>query len=113
MQSLQPAVKEAFADASYVQKLIETVVKGWVKNNSSDLKITVSEAEQKKMEQFFESKLSTELNKGLEIVYSSGIKSGFKAGPVDNSYQISFTEQDFINFFNFFFRPKTSELLFN
>jgi V/A-type H+-transporting ATPase subunit E len=113
MQALQPAVKEAFADISYVQKLIETVVKGWTEKNSFDLKITLSEAERNKMEQFFKNRLSAELNKGLEITFSSGIKSGFKAGPADDSYQISFTEQDFINFFKGYLRPKTTELLFN
>jgi V/A-type H+-transporting ATPase subunit E len=112
MQALQPAVKEAFTDAAFVQKLIETVVKGWMEKESFDLKIILSDADKSKMEQFFKNRLSAELNKKLEITSSSGIKSGFKAGPADDSYQISFTEQDFLNFFKAYLRPKTAELLF-
>ena len=112
IQAIQPAVKQSFADVSFVQKLIETVVKNRTKNDDFDLKITLSEEDRSEMEQFFKKQLTDELNKGLEINFSSGIKSGFKAGPADDSYQISFTDQDFINFFKTYLRPKTAELLF-
>jgi V/A-type H+-transporting ATPase subunit E len=112
LQALQPVVKESFTDASFMQKLIETVVKNWAKNDTLDLKIALPEAEKSELEQFFRKKLSEELKKGLEINFSIGIKSGFKAGPSDNGYQISFTDQDFTNFFKTYLRPKTTELLF-
>ena len=112
IQAIQPAVKQSFADVSFVQNLIETVIKSWTKNDASDLKIVLPEVDKNEMEQFFRKRLTDELNKGLEINFSSGIKSGFKAGPSDDSYQISFTDQDFINFFKTYLRPKTTELLF-
>jgi len=112
IQAIQPTVKQSFADESFVQKLIETVVKNWTKSDNFDLKIALPEDDKNEMEQFFKRRLNSELTKGLEINFSSGIKSGFKAGPVDDGYQISFTEQDFINFFKTYLRPKTAELLF-
>jgi V/A-type H+-transporting ATPase subunit E len=40
------------------------------------------------------------------------MKSGFKVGPADGSYVISFTDEDFNNFFKAYLRPKSTELLF-
>jgi len=40
------------------------------------------------------------------------MKSGFKIGPADESYLISFTDEDFTNFLKGYLRPKTSQLLF-
>ena len=40
------------------------------------------------------------------------MKGGFKIGPADGSYKISFSEDDFENFFKSFLRPKTIEMLY-
>lgn len=112
MKSVQPAVQELFGNSDFLKSLIVKVVEGWVSKDTMDLKIVLSEKERKEMESFFKNQLAKELNSGLELSFSEGIKSGFKIGPVDNSYEISFTDKDFINFFNAYLRPKTTELLF-
>jgi len=112
LKAIQPSVKEIFGDKIYLQKLVELVVKGWTQKESFDLQVVLPEQDRKQMEAYFKNQLATELNKGLEIVFSDGVKSGFKIGPADGSYVISFTDQDFMNFFKAYLRPKTSELLF-
>lgn len=112
MKSVQPSVQELFGNSDFLKSLIVKVVDGWISKDTMDLKIVLSEKERSEMESYFKNQLAKELNSGLELSFSEGVKSGFKIGPVDNSYEISFTDKDFINFFNAYLRPKTSELLF-
>jgi len=109
---VEPSMKEVFADKKYLQKIIESVVKGWTKTGDFDLGVILPAKDQKEFEKFFKNSLATELNKGVEVKFDSDIEGGFKIGPKDGSYIISFTEEDFNNFFKAYLRPKTVELLF-
>lgn len=112
MKAVQPAVKELFANVDFLKSVVEKVVTGWGEKESLDLRVVLAAKDQKELEAHFKNQLADELNKGLELVFADGLKSGFKVGPADGSYLISFTDQDFINFFKAYLRPKTSELLF-
>ncbi len=112
LQVIQPSVKELFSDTDYLKKLISDVVKGWMKKESFDLKVILPEKEREKLDAFFKNNLADELNKGLEVTFTKNMKSGFKIGPTDGSYVISFTDEDFTNFLKGYLRPKTSQLLF-
>ena len=112
MNVIEPSVKELFSDKTFLQELISSVVKGWLAKDSFDLQLILPADQQSKMEAFFKNSLAAELNKKLEISFSSNLKSGFKIGPADGSYLVSFTENDFSNFLKAYLRPKTSQLLF-
>lgn len=112
MHSVQPAVKELFENGEFLKALLLKMVEGWVANDTMDMKLVLSEKERTQMEKFFKNQLAKELNAGLELSFSEGVKSGFKVGPTDGSYEISFTESDFTNFFSTYLRPKTAEILF-
>ncbi|MDD4757284.1 MAG: V-type ATP synthase subunit E family protein [Prolixibacteraceae bacterium] len=112
MQVIKPSVSELFSDKDYLKTLVSNVVKGWMEKENLDLKVILSESDRGQLESYFKNNLATELNKGLEVAFSSNIKSGFKIGPSDNSYLISFTDDDFTNFLKSYLRPKTSQLLF-
>jgi len=112
MKVVQPPVKELFSDKEYLQTLILTVVRGWLQKESFNLNVILPEADKEKMEKFFSNNLASELNKGLVVSFSQNVKSGFKIGPADGSYLISFTDEDFINFLKGYLRPKTSQILF-
>lgn len=112
MKVVQPPVKELFSDKDFLQKLISTVVKGWMEKESFDVKVILPEEERNQLEGFFKNNLADEMNKGLEVSFAKNVKSGFKIGPADGSYLISFTDEDFTNFLKAYLRPKTSQLLF-
>lgn len=112
MKAVQPAVKELFSNVDFLKSVVEKVVTGWGEKESLDLRVVLAAKDQNELEAHFKNQLADELNKGLELVFADGLKSGFKVGPADGSYLISFTDQDFINFFKAYLRPKTSELLF-
>ena len=110
---LKPSVSEVFSDKKFLQKLIETVVGGWLKTGQMNMNIILPEKDKEEMEKYFKNSLRAELNKGLKIEYDNQVSSGFKITPEDKSYLISFSDTDFINFFKTFLRPKTIELLFD
>jgi V/A-type H+-transporting ATPase subunit E len=112
MEVIQPPVKALFSDKEYLQKLISAVVKGWMEKESFDVKVILPAQERSQLESFFKNNLADELNKGLEVAFAQNVKSGFKIGPADGSYLISFTDEDFTNFLKAYLRPKTSSLLF-
>ena len=62
---------------------------------------------------FLKNNLAAEFNKSVEFSFSQEVKSGFKIGPADGSYLISFTDEDFMNFLKAYLRPKTNQLLFS
>jgi V/A-type H+-transporting ATPase subunit E len=112
MQAIEPATKELFSDKKYLGELISKIVDGWIKKESMDIEVILPESERENMEDHFKKQLAHHLNKGLKLTFSKNMKSGFKIGPADGSYVISFTDEDFNNFFKTYLRPKSSELLF-
>lgn len=112
MKVIQPSVKELFSDKDYLKQLISLVVKGWMEKESFDVKVILPEQERNQLEGFFKNNLAAEMNKGLNVSFAQNMKSGFKIGPSDGSYLISFTDEDFTNFLKAYLRPKTSQLLF-
>ncbi|MFC2104857.1 V-type ATP synthase subunit E, partial [Bacteroidota bacterium] len=107
-------VKKAFDDNKFVKEVIETVVKNWnpQKNETIDLSVLLPADLEKEFTKFFTAKSGKELNTNLELSFSDSIKGGFKVGPADGSYKISFSEEDFENFFKSYLRPKTVEMLY-
>ena len=112
MKVIQPPVNELFSNKEYLQSLITDVVKGWIEKESFEVYVILPQQERTQLESFFKNNLAEELNKGLKVSFADKMKSGFKIGPGNGSYLISFTDEDFINFLKSYLRPKTSQLLF-
>ena len=112
MEAIEPTTKELFSDKKYLGNLVEKTIDGWIKKESMDLEVILSEQDRQEMEDHFKKQLAHHLNKGLKLSFSKNVKSGFKIGPSNGSYVISFTEEDFNNFFKAYLRPKSTELLF-
>lgn len=113
-KQIKPSVNESFNDSEFVQNIILTIIQKWnpQKLEELDLKISLPEKDKKEFTHFFESKAFAALNKGVNIDFDSKTKNGFKIGPKDGSYIISFSAQDFESYFKGYFRDKTKKLLF-
>ena len=105
------ATGEAF-DAEFTKKIVDTTLKNWAKNQTSDLSVLISKEQEKELSAHFNKSLKDLLDKGLEIEFDTSVKAGFQIAPKDGSYKVSFTEEDFNNFFKQYLRPKLIELLF-
>ncbi len=109
----QDTVKDAFKDNDFIKKIIETALKNWVQDQSKvDLMLLLPENQEKDLAKFFEAHTKDIINGSLSVEVDPDIKSGFKIGPADGSYQITFKEDDFQNLFRKYIRPKTIDLLF-
>jgi len=105
------ATGEAF-DAEFTKKIVDTTLKNWAKNQTSDLSVLISKEQEKELSAHFNKSVKDLLDKGLEIKFDTSVKAGFQIAPKDGSYKVSFTEEDFNNFFRQYLRPKLIDLLF-
>ncbi len=114
-KSIEEEIKTAFNDREFVQKIIETTIKNWDPKSSKgiDVAVLLPEKDQKELNDYFTKKQKALLEGGLELNFDDSMETGFKIGPKDGSYQISFTDKDFENFFRNYLRPRTTELLYS
>lgn len=105
------ATGKAF-DAEFTKTIVETTLKNWAKNQTSDLSVLVSKEQEKDFTAHFNKSIKDLLDKGLEIKFDPSVKAGFQIAPKDGSYKVSFTEEDFNNLFRQYLRPKLVDLLF-
>uniref|UniRef100_UPI0032178304 hypothetical protein n=1 Tax=uncultured Draconibacterium sp. TaxID=1573823 RepID=UPI0032178304 len=107
-------VKNALEDADFVKKVILTIVNNWNSEKSEDinLKVLLPAKEEKEFLQFFDSKINETLNTRIEVYFDEKIKTGFKIGPQDGSYILSFTDNDFDNYFQRYIKDRTKKILF-
>ncbi len=107
------SVSKAFNDKDFIKKIIEITLKNWSAGSTNDLSVILPADNEKELKAYFTSSVKDLLDKGLELKFDAGLKSGFQISPKDGSYKLSFTEEDFTNFFKQYLRPKLVELLFS
>jgi V/A-type H+-transporting ATPase subunit E len=107
-QVTEAPVKEAISDKEFVGSLISKAIE----NFGGNAALVLPKADESSLEKYFGSRISSILNKGVSVSFDEKIKGGFKIGPADNSYVISFTDEDFQAFFRSFMRQRTINLLF-
>lgn len=111
---LQKPISESFSDVDFVKKIMLTMIQNWDSKNQAepDLTLMVPEKDLEDFTHFVENSTKSILDKGVEILPDPKLKAGFKIGPKDGSYIISFSEDDFENFFKKYFKERTRKLLF-
>lgn len=108
--NVDQASKESFQDTEFVKSLIKETLAGW---KQGDAGIIISENLQKKLDEAFLSSLKSSFGGKLEIDFSPQIKAGFTISPIDGSYKLSFTDEDFAELFKNYLRPRTAKILFD
>lgn len=101
-------VKEAVSDKAFMGDMIRKALEGF----SNNATLVMPKADEKALESYFGNRLDQVLKSGVDVKFDEKIKGGFKIGPKDNSYLISFTDEDFEAFFRSFMRPRSVNLLF-
>lgn len=108
-------VKEAIDkkfDADFIKKIVEVTLLNWSKSQASDMVVLIPKESEKELDEYLKKSVKDLIDKGLEVKSDSKVKAGFKITPKDGSYKLSFTEEDFENFFKQYLRPKLIEILF-
>lgn len=104
----EKAIGTAFNEKNFMSEMILKLVSEWSK--TENLVVSTSDAEN--LQKYFETKAKNLLDKGLKIEQVNGKATSFSIFPDNNSYKVNFGEQEFIDYFKTFLRPKLIELLF-
>ena len=107
---LTESIRPAMSDPAFIKELILQIAKNWA--NGENVAITIPKEIEEKLIAELNANTKQKLNNEIKIIPSDKINNGFIAGPEDGSYKLSFTDEDFINYFQSFIRPKIVELLF-
>ena len=113
-QAVAKPVGAALSDEKFVKELIATVVKAFDAANpdGQGLEVILPAQAQNELEQAFQNEVVKDLSKGIEVKNVKGLANGFKIGPKDGGYQISFTADDFTSLVGEYLRPATKKILF-
>nr|NQU93987.1 V-type ATP synthase subunit E [Bacteroidota bacterium] len=113
-KAVNEAVNQAFEDKDFLKKIIIGMVENWSKlsDANQDIMLTLSEKDRDDLETYLLGKVAKLVKNGIDINFTEGIKSGFKIGPKEGGYMISFTDHDFEHFFKQYLRPRTNKLLY-
>ena len=107
--ALDTSTKNSFQDKDFTQALIKEALSGWKESNGC---ITLAQSLQAKLDDAFIASLRQMFDAKLQIEYSPLLKEGFTISPLDGSYKISFTDEDFASLFKNYLRPRTAKILF-
>lgn len=111
---IEKPVKEAFQDVKFIQQILFTLIQNWNPQNPEELELNIllPESAKKEFLDFTESKTLESLNRGVHVQFESKISNGFKIGPKNGGYMISFSDMDFENYFKKYLKERTNKLLF-
>ena len=102
-------IKGVFLSPSFFKEIMLETIKHWGKEDVIELHLPASTRD--KINSGFEGEIASHV-KDLNITFDEKIKGGFRVTKPGDSYQISFTEEDFIAFFQSYLNNKTRQLLF-
>ena len=105
-------VDKALSNEEYLKGIITAVAQKFSADEPADLALVLPEALKAKLEPFVSGELGKLLGKGIEATFSKKVAGGFKIGPKDGGYQISFTAGDFSALFGEYLRPASKKILF-
>ncbi len=108
-QVAESSIELAMSDKEFMQQVILALAAEWGKRES----VVIETEDATILTNYFEVKAKELLNNGLTIKQVNGMQTSFAVMPADESYRITFGEEEFSNYFKAFLRPKLVELLFS
>ena len=113
-KTTKEGVKAATLDAAFLKEMLVAVARNW--NGASagkvELKALLPEAERKTLDTAFEKATKELLAAGIEVGYSSEVKTGFRVSEKEGGYYISFADADIVALISEYLREKVSNMLF-
>jgi V/A-type H+-transporting ATPase subunit E len=106
------AVKKALTSDEFVKELIQAVAAKFTTEGPVDLALILPESLQKELEPFVNNELAKILGAGVEASFSKKVSGGFKIGPKNGGYFVSFTDETFKELIAEYLRPATKKILF-
>ncbi len=113
-KALSEKIKEVINDTEFIKEIIKEIFTKWdPKQDNLSLNLILSAKSKEKLLEYYKKESKEILNKGIEIKFEERMNNGFKIISKDGSFIISFTDDDFIKFFQSFLKPNTKTILFS
>ena len=106
------AVKKTLSSADFVKDIIKAVAEKFTTDGPVDLELILPETLKADLEPFATKELAKILGAGVEASFSKKVSGGFRIGPKEGGYFVSFTEDTFNELISEYLRPATKKLLF-
>lgn len=110
IETIDKQTSQSVNDVSFLQKLILEVLSKWTPESS--VVLTIPESKKAELTNFFAQDVKNTFKGNIKIDYSPLMKNGLAISPADGTYKLSFTDEDFANFFKSYLRPKAAQILF-
>ena len=111
-KAVDAPVREALFQPVFIKEIITAVAKNFSAQESTDIALILPENIQKELIPYIQGELAKTLGKGVEASFSKKLTGGFKIGPKDGSYFISFSDEAFAQLIGDYLRPATKKILF-
>lgn len=111
---LSTPVKAALSETEFLKTVILVIAKAFNAENAEpvSLEIVLPASMQESLKDFIQIEAAKEMKEGFSVSFSKHIQGGFKIGPKEGGYMISFAEGDFEKMMADYLRPSTKKLLF-
>ncbi|MCL1973954.1 MAG: hypothetical protein FWG54_03960 [Bacteroidetes bacterium] len=111
---LQPPIHKATSDVEFMKTMISTALATFNPQSAeaASLSLLLPSSMQEELDAFVQTQLKKQLKGGLTVVFDKKQKTGFTVVPLDEGYQLRFSDEDFEELFSAYLRPKTKSLLF-
>lgn len=108
-------IKAAMSDTDFIKSIITTIANSFKASNpdSVALDVILPASMKKDLETFINNEIPKQLSAGLNVEYSKAIANGFKIGPKEGGFILSFTGDDFEGLIGSYLRPATKKILFS
>jgi V/A-type H+-transporting ATPase subunit E len=94
-----------------LKAVLPEIIKGWASGGAESLSLILPEAHLKKLEAFFQEKLSSELKKGLELKSDRNLGAGFRIASKDGSAYYDFSAESVAELLSAYLNPRLAEIL--
>lgn len=113
--AVSPEVAKANDDPEFIKNMLLTLASSWngASSDKADLMASLPEDKKAALEKMIKASAASQLAGGLDISFDKKVKSGFRIGPKDGSYYISFSNDDFNALISEYLRPQVEKMLFS
>ncbi len=107
-------LEEAFDDKEFMKTLIEKLVNFWLEHfgEIEGLDILLPKKDFEEAQDVIRARMQFLLQNKIEIKVDDSLTSGFRISPEHGRFKVSFTPEDFENYFRSFAKPRIFKLLF-
>ena len=111
-KAVDAPAKAAIADTEYIKGIISAVAAKFSAEQDGDLSLVLPEALKAQLEPYVKAEIAKIVGAGVDVSWSGKIAGGFRIGPKDGSYYISFSDESFAELIGSYLRPATKKILF-